>query len=48
MKDFEFIIRIQPDQGCLREMHKTMAQGLINKYGAEVMKRVIESMALKK
>lgn len=48
MKEFEFIIRISPDQGCLREMHKMMAQGLINKYGAEVMKKVIENITLKK
>lgn len=42
--EFEFIIDVPPDEETIREFHKSIAQGLINKYGAETMKRVLEEL----
>lgn len=42
MKDFEFIVITPPDEECIENFHKTLAQGLINKYGIETMKKVVE------
>lgn len=40
--EFEFIFENEPDEETIREFHQCIAQGLINKYGAENMKRVLE------
>lgn len=42
MKDFEFIIVTPPNEECIESFHKTLAQGLINKYGIEIMRKVVE------
>lgn len=41
-QEFEFIVDVQPDKETIREFHRSIAQGLVNKYGAETMKRVLE------
>lgn len=41
-QEFEFIVDVSPDEETIREFHRSIAQGLINKYGAETMKRVLE------
>jgi len=41
-QEFEFIVDVLPDEETIREFHRSIAQGLVNKYGAETMKRVLE------
>lgn len=43
-QEFEFIVDVPPDEYTIREFHKSIAQGLINKYGAENMKKVLEEL----
>lgn len=42
MNDFKFIVGVAPDEECILELHRMLAQGLINKHGADVMEKVLE------
>mgnify|MGYP004652525401 CR=1 FL=1 len=39
--ELKFVIDTPPDEECLIRSHKTLAKGLINRYGIETMKRVV-------
>lgn len=41
MKDFKFVVGVEPDEETIKEFHKILANGLIKKYGIETMKDVI-------
>ena len=42
MKDFEFVVGVAPDEETIKEFHRSLANGLIKKYGANTMKGVLE------
>lgn len=42
MKDFEFVVKTEPDQETIKEFHKILAQALINKHGEKTMKEVVK------
>lgn len=42
MKDFEFVVGVAPDEETIKEFHRILANGLIKKYGANIMKGVLE------
>lgn len=44
MKEFEFIEINEPDGYCLENFHKALAKGLINKYGEEAMRKVVDTI----
>lgn len=41
-KKFEFIVDVPPDEDVIRRFHMVIAKALVNKYGVENMKRVLE------
>ena len=43
-QDFEFIVDVPPDDYCIEKFHIALARGLINKYGVENMKKILETM----
>lgn len=45
--DFEFIVGTPPDEECIQNFHKTLAQGLINKYGSEKIDKLIKAIETK-
>jgi len=44
---FEFIVDVPVDEETIRESHKVIAQALINKYGANNMRKVLKIMEAK-
>ena len=40
--EWEFIFDNEPDEETIEEFHRSLAQILINKYGANNMKRVLD------
>jgi len=40
--DFKFIIKTPPDEKCIKNSHKVLAQALINKYGAGFIRQALE------
>lgn len=40
--DFEFIVSTPPDRECIDNFKKSIAQGLINKYGVDKLKKIVE------
>lgn len=46
MKDYEFIIVSPADEESIMNFHKSLAQGLIDKHGVEVMKQVLELLEI--
>lgn len=42
--EFEFIIKTAPDKETIKQMHKELAKGLVNKYGQGVMKEVLKQI----
>ncbi len=42
MKDFKFVVGVDPDEETIKEFHKILANGLIKRYGIETMKKVLE------
>lgn len=40
--DFEFIVRTPPDEECINNFKKSISQGMIEKYGVEVLKKAVE------
>ena len=43
-QDFEFIVDVPPDDYCIEKFHIALARGLINKYGVENMKKILETI----
>lgn len=43
-QEFKFIVDVPPDEYCINNFHKTIARGLIEKYGAENMRRVLKEI----
>lgn len=43
-QEFEFIVDISPDEETIKAFHRSIAQGLVNKYGVETMKKVLEEL----
>ena len=39
---FELVIDFPPDEETIRDFHRAIAQVLVNKYGTETMKKVLE------
>lgn len=39
---YEFIVDVPPDEETIIESHKVIAQALINKYGANNMRKVLK------
>lgn len=44
MNDFIFTVKGQADDEVIRDFHRALAKGLINKHGIEVMKKVIDML----
>lgn len=42
--EYKFIVRTPPDQECIDEFYKSVAQGLINKHGVEFMREVVRTL----
>lgn len=42
--EFEFIVDVPPDEDTIRRGNMVLAQALVNKYGVENMKRVLEEL----
>lgn len=42
MKEFEFVEVNKPDDYCLENFHKVLANGLVKKYGYETMEEVVK------
>lgn len=40
--DFIFKIKVPPDEDVIRDFHRSLAKGLINKHGVDVMKNVVD------
>lgn len=38
---FIFVVKTKPDEDIEREFHRSLAKGLINKHGIDVMKKAI-------
>ena len=41
-KNFNFIVDVSPDDYCIENFHKSLARGLINKYGTENIKKILK------
>ncbi|MCQ2017251.1 hypothetical protein [Clostridium butyricum] len=42
--EWEFIFENEPDQETLNDFHKSLAEILVNKYGAKNMKIILEEI----
>ncbi|WP_204226492.1 hypothetical protein [Clostridium botulinum] len=41
MINYEFVVDVEPDEETINEFHKNLALILINKYGVQTMKEVL-------
>lgn len=43
-QEFIFVVDVPPDEYCIKNFHDAIAKGLIEKYGAENMRRVLKEI----
>lgn len=41
MINYEFVVDVEPDEETIRKVHEDLARILINKYGVQTMKEVL-------
>lgn len=42
--EFKFVTGTAPDEETINNMHRELAKGLINKYGKEVIEKVLKQI----
>lgn len=43
-QEFEFIVDVPPNEDTIKRSHEVLAKALVNKYGIENMKLVLEEL----